>query len=81
MEGDKARTRVTDLIDLPAVTPDGETLGTVVAVDNFGAGDVMEIERPQLDGKPGKRFMVPMQPDAVPEWSFDRLVINPEFVD
>ena len=70
-----------DLIDLPAVTPEGEPLGIVVAVDNFGAGDVIEIERPQFDGKPGKRFMVPMQPHAVPEWSFDRLVINPEFVD
>ena len=28
----------------------------------FGAGDVIEIERPALpDGKPGKRFMVPMR--------------------
>lgn len=63
-----------DLIGLPAVTPTGEPLGTVVAVDNFGAGDVIEIERPT-----GKRFMVPMRPEAVPEWSPERMVIEPDF--
>jgi 16S rRNA processing protein RimM len=63
-----------DLIGLPAVTPTGEPLGTVVAVDNFGAGDVIEVERPT-----GKRFMVPMRPEAVPEWSPERMVIEPDF--
>lgn len=65
-----------DLLGLPAVTPAGEPLGTVVAIDNFGAGDVIEVERPT-----GKRFMVPMRPEAVPDWSVDRLVIEPTFVD
>ncbi len=64
-----------DLIGLPAVSAEGEALGTCIAVENFGAGDVLEIERPAADGKPGKRFMVPMRPEAVPEWSDDRLVI------
>ena len=57
-----------DLIGLPAVSDTGEDLGTCVAVDNFGAGDVLEIQRPSVDGKPGKRFMVPMRVEAVPEW-------------
>ena len=35
-----------DLIGLPAVSTDGAALGHVVAVENFGAGDVIEIERP-----------------------------------
>lgn len=70
-----------DLIGLPAVTPDGELLGTVVAVDNFGAGDVIEVERPSVDGKAGKRFMVPMRPEAVPDWSHERLVIDLAFAD
>lgn len=65
-----------DLIGLTAVTPAGEPLGTVVAVDNFGAGDVVEVERTG-----GKRFMVPMRAEAVPEWSAERLVIAPEFVN
>lgn len=65
-----------DLIGLPAETPDGGPLGTVVAVDNFGAGDVIEIERPT-----GKRFMVPMRPEAVPDWSGERILVDPAFVD
>lgn len=69
-----------DLIGLPAVSSDGETLGTCIAVDNFGAGDVLEIQRPAgEDGKPGKRFMVPMRDNAVPEWSAERLVITAAF--
>ncbi len=65
-----------DLIGLPAVSTDGEKLGEVIAVDNFGAGDVIEIERPSADGKRGKRFMVPMRIEAVPEWNDERLVVT-----
>lgn len=61
----------TDLIGLAAVSTSGEALGTCIAVENFGAGDVLEIERPN-----SKRFMVPMRPEAVPEWSGERLVIE-----
>ena len=65
-----------DLLGLPAVSDAGDALGKVVAIDNYGAGDVLEIERPD-----GKRFMVPMQPDAVPEWDSDRLVIHTGFAE
>lgn len=58
-----------DLIGLPAVSTTGEPLGICVAVENYGAGDILEIERPALDGKPGKRFMVPMRAEAVPDWT------------
>ena len=68
-----------DLLGLPAVTTDGEALGTCIAIENYGAGDVIEIERPSEDGKPGKRFMVPMRVEAVPEWDAARLVINAAF--
>ena len=54
----------------------GEPLGTVIAVENFGAGDILEIERPT-----GKRFMVPMTPSAVPEWNAERLVISAGFAE
>ena len=64
-----------DLLDLPAVSTTGEALGRVVAIDDFGAGDVIEIERPD-----GKRFMVPMRPEAVPEWDDTRLIVSAEFV-
>ena len=65
-----------DLIGLPAVSASGDALGTVIAIDNFGAGDVIEIERPDK-----KRFMVPMKPDAVPEWDAERLVVADDFVE
>jgi len=65
-----------DLIGLAAVSDAGEALGTVIAVENFGAGDVIEIERPN-----GKRFMVPMREEAVPEWTAERLVVSRDFVE
>jgi 16S rRNA processing protein RimM len=64
-----------DLIGLPAVSTIGEDLGRAVAVENFGAGDVLEIERPD-----GKRFMVPMTAEAVPEWG-ERVVVDVGFLE
>ncbi len=67
-----------DLLGLPCVSTTGEALGVCVAIENFGAGDVIEVERPAEDGKPGKRFMVPMKPEAVPEWG-ELIVIDALF--
>jgi 16S rRNA processing protein RimM len=69
-----------DLIGLPCVSTDGADLGTCIAVDNFGAGDVLEIQLPPVDGKPGKKFMVPMNAQAVPEWG-ESLVIDAAFAE
>ena len=33
-----------DLIGLRAIAPDGQSIGTVVAVQNFGAGDLLEVQ-------------------------------------
>ena len=62
-----------DLIGLPAVSTTGEALGFCVAVENFGAGDILEIERPD-----GSRFMVPMS--AVPDYG-ERVVIDSAFTE
>jgi len=70
-----------DLIGLPAVSTDGTDLGHCIAVDNYGAGDVLEIERPAEGDKRGRRFMVPMRPEAVPEWNDERLVISAVFAE
>jgi 16S rRNA processing protein RimM len=64
-----------DLIGLAAVSTTGEDLGVCVAVENYGAGDVLEIERTDK-----QRFMVPMKAEAVPEWDAARLVIDAGFV-
>lgn len=65
-----------DLIDLPVFAEDGQAIGRVVQVADFGAGDVLEIERAD-----GRTFMVPMRPEAVPEWDADRLVVSADFVE
>jgi 16S rRNA processing protein RimM len=62
-----------DLLGLPCVSTDGEDLGVCVAIENFGAGDVIEVEKPD-----GKRFMVPMKAEAVPEWG-EVIVIDAGF--
>jgi 16S rRNA processing protein RimM len=53
---------LTDLIGLRAQTPDGKTLGMVKAVQNFGAGDLLEIE---AEGAPA--FYLPFTREAVPD--------------
>ena len=45
-----------DILGLSCESAQGEPLGTVVAIENFGAGDILEIEK--LDGK---RTMVPFR--------------------
>ena len=64
-----------DLIGLAAETTDGSAVGTVAAVENFGAGDILEIERPD-----GSRFMVPFRPEAVPTVGA-KVVLDPAFVE
>ena len=46
-----------DLIGLAVVDADGAPLGAVVAVENFGAGDLLEVELPD-----GKRALIPFRP-------------------
>jgi len=65
-----------DLLGLPCVSTDGAAIGQVVAVENFGAGDILEIEKPG-----GKRFMVPMNARAVPAWNDDGVTIDAAFIE
>jgi len=50
-----------DLIGLAAVTPAGEPLGRVIAIHNFGAGDIIEIAPPQ-----GATMLLPFTNAVVP---------------
>ncbi len=63
-----------DLIGLAAVTPSGAPLGTVVAVPNYGAGDLLEIAPPK-----GPALLVPFTRAVVPEidLSAGRVVVDP----
>lgn len=64
-----------DVVGLPVVDTAGASVGTVVAIENFGAGDILEIEKPDR-----KTFMVPLIPAAVLEVG-ERVVVDAAFVD
>ena len=51
-----------DLIGLAAVTPDGAPLGRIKSVQNFGAGDLLEIAP-----ESGPTWWLPFTMEAVPE--------------
>jgi 16S rRNA processing protein RimM len=54
---------VHDLVGLAVVTRDGAEFGTVVDVTNFGAGDLLDIERPGQAAS----VLVPYSNDFVPD--------------
>jgi 16S rRNA processing protein RimM len=64
-----------DLIGLAAVTREGEMLGEVVAIRNFGAGDILEIS--PTGG--GETLLLPFTKAAAPEIDFGqrRIVVAP----
>jgi 16S rRNA processing protein RimM len=64
-----------DLIGLAAVTADGAEVGTVVAIHDFGAGDILEL-RPRAGGA---SIMVPFTAAFVPKVDVagGRLVVAP----
>jgi 16S rRNA processing protein RimM len=63
-----------DLVGLAAETLSGESLGTVIAVQNYGAGDILEIAP-----KAGPTILVPFSRRAVPTVDIkgSRVVIDP----
>jgi 16S rRNA processing protein RimM len=63
-----------DLIGLPCVDAQGQDRGRVVAVENFGAGDLLDIE-----GSDGKRSLIPFRPE-IADLDGERIVIDPEFL-
>jgi 16S rRNA processing protein RimM len=69
-----------DLIGLAAVDSEGKTIGEIIAVHDFGAGDLIEI---RLAGS-GRTELVPFTDDAVPEVDISArraVVIIPQFRD
>jgi 16S rRNA processing protein RimM len=64
-----------DLIGLAVVDPAGETLGTVAAVQNFGAGDLLEV----VPAAGGPTVLLPFTKAVVPQIDLanSRLVVDP----
>jgi len=63
-----------DLMGLPAVDGQGDALGKVVAVENYGAGDLLEIEL-----KDGKKSLIPFRP-GIADLEDGKVVLDPEFL-
>jgi 16S rRNA processing protein RimM len=63
-----------DLIGLPAVDRDENPVGQVVAVENYGAGDLLEIEL-----EDGKRSLIPFR-NGIADFDDGKIVLDPEFL-
>ena len=78
---DKGEYYHADLIGLVVITDAGEPVGAITAVQNYGATDILEIEKDPKPAKGMASFMVPMTKQAVIEWDSDRLVIAQDFAE
>ena len=63
-----------DLVGLPCVDAGGTPLGTVAGIENFGAGDLIEVLLPD-----GKRSLIPFR-EPIAVLGDDALVLDPDFL-
>ena len=63
-----------DLIGLSAVDAGGNSVGEVVSVENYGAGDLLEIESAE-----GKLSLIPFKP-GIADFVEGTIVLDPEFL-
>jgi 16S rRNA processing protein RimM len=63
-----------DLIGLPALNSEGREFGTVSSIENYGAGDLLEIE-----DETGRKSLIPFR-DGIADLEDDRIIIDPEFL-
>ena len=63
-----------DLIGLECFDRDGNRIGSVAAIENFGAGDLLEVETAE-----GKRSLIPFR-DGIADLEEHRIVLDPEFL-
>ena len=63
-----------DLVGLPCLDEAGNSLGTVAAVENFGAGDLLDVERSN-----GSRSLIPFR-DPIARLDGDKIILDPEFM-
>ena len=64
----------TDIIGLPCVDTDGQAIGTVAAVEDFGAGELLDIALPD-----GKRSLIPFR-DGIADLTDGKIILDPDFL-
>jgi 16S rRNA processing protein RimM len=63
-----------DLIGLRCFDAEGREFGLVAAIEDYGAGDLLEIELPD-----GKRSLIPFRP-GIADLEDSRIILDPEFL-
>ena len=63
-----------DLVGLPCVDEAGTVLGSVAGIENFGAGDLIEVLLQN-----GKRSLIPFR-DPIAVLGADKLVLDPDYL-
>ncbi len=63
-----------DLIGLACVDGDGTMIGTVASIEDFGAGELLDVEKPD-----GKRSLIPFR-DGIADLADGRIVLDPDFL-
>lgn len=63
-----------DLVGLPCFDSAGVELGRVSAVENFGAGDLLEVESSE-----GRKSLIPFQP-GIADLVDGRIILDPDFL-
>ena len=63
-----------DLIGLPCADRQGAIVGKVATVENYGAGDLLEVERDD-----GKTSLIPFRP-GIADLEDGHIVLDPEFL-
>ena len=63
-----------DIIGLPVVDREGAAVGTVAAVENYGAGDLLEVELAN-----GRKSLIAFKP-GIADLDDGHIVLDPEFL-
>ena len=64
----------TDIIGLPCVDGAGKAVGFVAAIEDYGAGELLDIALPD-----GKRSLIPFR-DGIADLTDCRIVLDPDFL-
>ena len=64
----------TDLIGLPCVDGDGQAIGTVASIEDYGAGELLDVAL--LDGK---RSLIPFR-DGIADLVDGKIILDPDFL-